>query len=256
MSKLYREFTHEQANLKKTHIKLFEWLASLPNGNVKDLKTFCILCTPRCGSTLFSDTLSRTGLIGWCEEWLNYEYFAAFQKVMGFKQVNFPSYFDFVKRKSVGDTEVFSVKCHIGQLAAMNKDFDFTFRDMDPDYSVYLNRKNKVAQAVSLSKAVSTDMFRHNEEGKEGKFDLLDVSKSLQVILSQDKSFRLALADKVAEEFYYEDFESNREAYDKTLKALGLNPPEKYETKMIKQRDEESEIMTETFIGFITGDYQ
>lgn len=255
MSKLFREFTCEGKTVKQTHLDLFEWLADRPDGNVNNLKTFVIFCTPRCGSTLFSDTLSRTGLIGWCEEWLNYEYFAAFQRVMGLQQTSFPVYYDFVKRKSVEETGVFSLKCHIGQLAAMHKDFEFTLNDIAADYSIYLYRKDKVAQAVSLSKAIATDKFRHNEEGKEGKFDLLNICDSLRVIMSQDKSFNLAISNRVDKEYAYEEFDGDRSCFDETLVALGKTPPYDYTTTMKKQRDEESESYKDMFVDFITGDY-
>lgn len=257
MNTLDRPLTYKcKGELKKTHLNLFEGLACQPDGRDVE-KMFCILCTPRSGSTLFADTLNHTGLIGICEEWFNYDYFAAFQEVSGQNHFTLRQYIDFIKKKTVGDTGVFSIKWHIAQVKAVVEDFDLSFTSFKFDHIIYTYRKNKIAQAVSLAKAVATDQFRFDEEKKsEAKVDLYSVADCLMRLTSQDRTFNLQLKGFVDKMYPYEQFTTSTAPYDEVLRALGKTPPKEYKTRLKKQADEHSEWLIDCFTRFVTGDYE
>jgi LPS sulfotransferase NodH len=262
MSKIDHPFSVPvDTEIKNTHLELFQRLADAPDTELdRAEKSLVVLSTPRSGSTLFCDVLSRTGLIGLCEEWFNYEYFAAYQKVMGLEAFTFRNYFRFVINKTIGDTGVFAIKMHIPQVRAMKRDFDFVYSDMHFDHSVYLYRKDKIAQAVSLVKAVAKNQFRFDEESTEGQeFDMYDIANYMSNIISQDKTFNMEMADKTDARYAYEDFcqlEENRHIYDSVLKALGKTPPEEgYTTRLKKQGDADSRKWILSFHDFINGNY-
>lgn len=262
MSKIDNPFSvPEDQEVKKTHLQLFQRLAEAPETELdRAEKSLVVLATPRCGSTLFCDVLSRTGLIGLCEEWFNYEYFAAYQKVMGLECFTFRNYFRFVISKTIGDSGVFAIKMHIPQIAAMKRDFDFVYSDMNFDHSVYLYRKDKIAQAVSLVKAIAKNQFRFDETPTEDqKFDMYDIAKYMTNVISQDKSFNMEMAENTDSKYAYEDFcqlEENRHIYDEVLKALGKEPPkESYTTRLKKQGDSHSKMWAVSFHEFINGSY-
>lgn len=254
--RVLKEIKPASGNLKKSHLKMFERLANTPDGPPIE-KKLCFICSPRCGSTLFTDTLNQTGLIGFCEEWFNYEYFAAYQHVLGKEYFTLRDYLNFVQRKGVGSNGIWSVKWHVAQMATMVSDFDYFYDPDDFDLRIYLYRRNKVAQAVSLAKAVASNQFRADEVATNDptRIDMFDISECLMKIISHDKSYHTQLARTTEFMFAYEDFATGRDNYDTTLKALGFDPPEKYQTKMKKQRDAHSETMCEKFLTFIKGEY-
>lgn len=256
MSKYDKKFKFKTDKpLKKTHIKLFQDLMDSPDAASQADKRLLVVCTPRCGSTLFTDALSNTGKIGLCEEWFNYEYFAAYSKVIGGVS-SLREYFNKVAMKTVKNTGVFSLKLHVGQIVAAKKDFDLDLYSFGFNHIVYLYRRDKVAQAVSLAKAIKSDKFRHNEEatGKD-KISYHDVSYTLGIIIEQDKHFHDNLYADVS--YAYEDFvalDPPHYSYNEILKAFGKEPQDKFSTSMKKQADKYSEEMTRKFKSYILGE--
>lgn len=241
--------------LKPTHLKLFESLMDKADNTVGDYKTLLVLCSPRSGSTLLADMLNHSGCVGMCEEWFNFEYMEAYRRLRGVKYITFREYFDFLKRKTISNG-VFSIKAHLPQVIAVEKAFKLDLEYFNPDYTVYVYRRDKVAQAVSLAKAIASDQFRHDEEqlGDPKTVDHEKIAKSLAVLVDHDKAFHVSFyADlKVA----YEDFSVDTGCCDTIIKALGKTPPSEYTTGLKKQADEHSKHLHDTFITFITGNYE
>lgn len=256
MSKYDQKFKFKANKpLKRTHIELFEKLNKIPDSQGEVEQKLLILCTPRCGSTLFADALSNTGKIGMCEEWFNYEYFGAYSKV---RKCDFSlkEYLDWIATKTIGNTGVFSLKLHIGQIVTAAKDFEINFFDFGFDSVVYLYRKDKIAQAVSLAKAMKSDQFRYNEDAKEIEgLTCHEIAYTLGIIIEQDEYFKDNY-DGIPH-YAYEDFvdlNTPHCSYNKILDDLGKAPVNELEVTLKKQRDAYSKEMINKFKNYISGE--
>lgn len=213
---------------KESHLQLFKDLDANSDNTKPMEKAMLVLCTPRCGSTLFSEGLNSCGRLGICEEWFNYDYFNAYTKLFGVS-FNLTSYLEFVQRKSLRDTGVFCLKLHIGQLIQMNHDYALGIESMDFDHIVYLNRRDKIAQAVSLCKAASSHQYRSYEKVmSEARTTRHAIASALENIIKFDCFARKYLWKYVNSAYDYEDFRQLTTpqthadlCYDHVLKALG-----------------------------------
>lgn len=252
---------------KRSHVELFEKLAAMPDSSKPIDDAFLILCTPRSGSTLFAEALNSCGLLGICEEWFNYEYFSAWCKVLGCSSFDLQEYVSWVSRKSSRDTGVFCLKWHIGQLVAMNEDFRLGIEAMDFRHVVYIYRRDKIAQSVSLVKAVSTNQFRSYEQAS-GKLRInrYAITSALENIVKFDTFTQNYLSRYIDASYAYEDFQwldsldqKAHEPYRNVLAAMGKSPsPTTVFTvdKLKRQADHESERAIRDYRAYILGEIE
>lgn len=253
---------------KASHLELFQTLADAPDNTKPLVKAFLALCTPRCGSTLFSEALNGCGRLGLCEEWFNYDYFNAYSKLLDVK-FNFQDYLNFVQRKSLRDTGVFCLKLHIGQLVQMNQDLNLSIESMSFDHIVYLYRLDKIAQAVSLCKAASSSQYRSYEEAQnEALTTRHAISSSLENIVKFDCFARKYLWEYIDASYAYEDFRQLSSdayradpSYSKVLKALDREEPTGHgyrftAGRLKKQGNAHSRIAIEDFRSYLAGEVE
>jgi LPS sulfotransferase NodH len=251
---------------KKSHIDLFTSLATDPDSEVPATKTLLLLATPRCGSTLFTEILNSTRELGYCDEWLNHDYFNAWSEVMG-QEFDLDTYLDFVRRKTTRGTGVFCLKWHASQIMEMSQTIGMELGHLDFALCVYLFRRDLVAQAVSLAKAVKTGQYRSYEETNVTDFEIgmKDVVRELSAIITMDQFVADVLYEAVDHEFAYEDyraagvagdcgaarvpFDTILEAFDKPLHDLTDFEP----ISLKKQADEQSEEACRNFRRYIGG---
>lgn len=248
---------------KKEHVDLFSCLDKEPDNEAPLDKALLVLATPRCGSTLFCEALNNTGKIGICEEWFNYDYFGAWAKVVGKTDFTFSEYLNWIYRKSIRNTGVWAIKWHIGQLVAMNSDFNLSLEAMNFDHVVYLYRRDKIAQAVSLAKAMSTDQFRsYHEATGQPNLSNANIADMLQRIAKFDQFTRQYLWKYVDASYAYEDFrllstpkQKADPSYMSTLTSLNRAAPGIRFTvsRLKKQGDSTNERAALGFRKYITG---
>ena len=156
----------------------------------------------------------------------------------------------------------FALKIHATQVAMMQSQFQLNVVEyLEPRHQIYVYRKDKVAQAVSLAKAVVTNQFRADEDqqGDPEDIDVTHIAQYLQIILNQESYYHINLAPSAAAEYAYEEFrylDTGRRCYDETLLAMGPTPPSEYATKLKKQGDGHSRKLRDVFLQFISGDYE
>jgi len=256
--------TKEQLGLesptKKTHLELFERLAAAPDNTKPMEKGLLLLCTPRCGSTLFAEVLNNTGRLGLCDEWFNYEYFGAYIDVLG-KDFVLQEYISFVAQKTLRETGVFCLKWHIGQLVSMNEKFSLGLESMEFDHIVYLYRRDKIAQAVSLAKAIKTGVFRSYELNDEPEPEITnaDICDALTTITRFDEWTRKYMWEYVDVEYAYEDFWMPSECnispvFNGVLEKLDKPPVNTLTAGRLRRQanDKSLELMSrfQTYVGF------
>jgi len=248
---------HPEWKPKPSHIDLFTWLAGCPDATEPLKDALLVLGTPRCGSTLFCEVLNSSNRIGYCDEWFNYEYFAAYIEVLGV-EFSLQDYVNFIARKTMRDTGVFALKWHVGQIVGMNKDFDLGMESMDFRHVVYLYRQDKIAQAVSLLKASITGQFRSYEREKKSdkKVSRHGIVVALEPLIRFDRFCRQYLWKYVDEEYAYEDFRDfSHPCYNDVLRAMGKPSCGKFSAdKMKKQGDRTNDDAGHDFLKYITGE--
>jgi LPS sulfotransferase NodH len=248
---------------KKSHVELFERLKDCPNNVAPVEKSLLILSTPRCGSALFCEALNSSGKLGLAEEWFNYEYFAAWAHVMK-TTFKLRDYVEWVQRKSTGGTGVFVLNWHVGQLVDMNQDFNLGIESMDFDQIIYLYRRDKIAQAVSLCKAVTSNQFRSYEERtSKPKTSNHGIASALEAIIKFDQFARKYLWKYIDVSYAYEDFRrlgsqstKPHPCYAATLAAFDKHPSYCYGARGLKKQGGVDNIeIGDEFLSYITGEY-
>ncbi|MHC4121278.1 MAG: Stf0 family sulfotransferase [Planctomycetota bacterium] len=249
---------------KPSHLRLFERLAKQPDNTEPIEKSFVAFCTPRCGSTLFAEALNSSGRLGICEEWFNYDYFNAWACMLG-REFDLRDYLDWVFRKSVRDTGVFMLKMHVGQLTAMSQDFGLGLGAMEFDHVIYLYRRDKIAQAVSLCKAASSGKFRSYEKAaSKEKLDRSGIGAALNSVIQSDDFARRYLLEHFDAVYAYEDFrrlgdQATRphHSYEDVLSRLGKKGNFTYSAgKLKRQADMTSESAANDFHRYILGEIE
>jgi len=252
---------------KPSHIQLFRDLAARPDNTRSVDQCLLILSTPRCGSTLFSEALNSCGRLGRCDEWLNYDYFYTYLHLFGGK-FKLTDYVDFIERKTPRNTGVFCLKMHVGQLIEMNQDPDLGLEAINANHVVYLYRKDKIAQAVSLCKADVSQQFRSYEKVQaQPTTDRQGISSALCNIIINDCFAREYLMASVDVSYAYEDFrqlstESTRadRSYSEVLEALGKAHPSRRQRYQFtagdlkKQANGQSRKVAADFQSYILGE--
>ena len=148
----------------------------------------------------------------------------------------------------------------------MNKEYGIGLQMLDFKRLVYLSRRDKIAQAVSLAKAVSTNKFRSYEDTPTKLADLSSpaIAKALKNISDFDTFARATLRKHTPFDFEwaYEDFqhigsvsERPHECYEIILKEFGGTPQAYYSAgNLKKQSDDTNDRAASRFLKYITGE--
>ncbi len=120
-------------------------------------RNFGILFTPRSGSSWLTDVLSQTKLLGKPQEWFNPNFVPGITRALNANDLG--GYIEMLRRKhKLGGFFSFEIT-----LYQMQKVFgsEARFLELMPENTRYicLTREDMVAQAVSLAKAVTTEVF-------------------------------------------------------------------------------------------------
>jgi LPS sulfotransferase NodH len=240
---------------KPWQLELFRTLAKNNPVDPKEIHTtVCVLSTPRCGSTLFCDVLNNTGLLGWIEEWFNAEYFCAWRQATGI-DFTLEAYLKWVIAHS-SRNGVWGVKWHIAQVHWMQKKFKFDRESIKFDHCFYLRREDKIAQAVSMAKALKSNQFRSYEACQNNELPQLhEIANALYVITDHEECYETKYKQSGDVELWYEQYANgNEEFFDGVLERLGIDAPDAYHANVKKQRNKETETLTRHFKEFLRGE--
>jgi LPS sulfotransferase NodH len=244
--------------MKRSHIELFETLASEPDGGPVE-KGLMVMSTPRSGSTLFCDVLTNSGLIGVCDEWFNEEFFCVWQKVLGKLSFDLKEYLKWVSRKTVKDTGVFALHVHIGQLLHISTTYEFSVGDMAFDHIVWVYREDKIAQAVSLAKAIKTNQWKSSEEVKKSEpITYGMIVEALLTLVSNDDFYRGVMSCHTDTEYAYEQFETlpcgPNSPWNRVMSELGKPEIGTPIPSTTKQRTFETRQLAREFLNYLSGE--
>ncbi|GAA6203352.1 Stf0 family sulfotransferase [Thalassotalea sp. SU-HH00458] len=248
--------------MKMAYELLLELMQRLSKQKVTAIKSITkkilILSTPRSGSTLFCNVLNNTECIGECAEWFNQKYIISYGRMNNTTTVDINEYLQFIMERSASSDGVFSANVHIEDVIAMHKKGVDIFK-LNFDHIIYLNRKNKLAQAVSLAKSNLTGSWSKEIKGDGQALELLNhthIVNALKQIIDSEDHCRTQLQKLINASYNYEDFVNLKDThvYHEFFALVGLNANfSDLHSNMRKQRDEHSINSTEDFLKYLTG---
>jgi LPS sulfotransferase NodH len=121
---------------------------------------YLICSSPRTGSSLLTIALREAGLAGIPYEYLHPGYARAFADRFGLTTVAIPAYLDFLEQRRCSRNGVLGMKLHLHQLrnALPGREQQIAFLQRF-DRCIVLNRRNQLAQAISLLRANASRMW-------------------------------------------------------------------------------------------------
>jgi LPS sulfotransferase NodH len=124
-------------------------------------KSYVVASSYRCGSTFFCSQLWRTGVLGAPGEYLNVGEGRMLRDVMARRlQAASPEdYFAKLLARRTSRNGVFGMKAHFHHFEAALNWCPSMIRLLSPVTYIYLNRRDKLVQAVSMARAMQTDAW-------------------------------------------------------------------------------------------------
>jgi LPS sulfotransferase NodH len=242
------------------HDKMKRWQFDLftnlsegePTPTTEIHKTICVISTPRSGSTYLCELLNNTRQFGHIEEWLNNEYFYAWQQVTGL-DFTLEKYLTWVIEHS-SFKGVFGIHWHIAQIFAMMKDFNFGLNNFKFDHILYVRRQDKIAQAVSLAKALKSNSFRSYEPMENFELPRFDeIAHALYLITQHEASYDSDLIADEHHQWWYEEFQNNPGAIDEIVRSIGGQRQDTYTSQVQVQRTANTRQLTTDFKAYLQG---
>ena len=210
-------------------------------------KTAYVICTTqRSGSNMLCSLLENTSLAGAPSEMFYEDTISNPKKFHQFED-EFENYFFGMIQKTSSENGVFGFKLMYDQLARFSERLASLTKDSSQQsvrelllkhfaevHFIYLRRRNKLQQAISLSKANQTGVWwipTHKPVEKPQKdpvYDPKHIRSCLSGIVKQDANWQLYfekynIAPLVV---YYEDLKANPEAVKQILDYLGIVYPQ------------------------------
>lgn len=229
-------------------------LAPAPTATLK--KKLLVLSTPRSGSTMFCDVLNRVGVFGECWEWFNFRYMAAYGQLKGQSNVDFNEYLNFIISRTTGETGVLAVNMHVEQYVQLKEKGLDAFQ-LGFDHVIYLYRKDKIAQALSLARARATDAWVAATEARDVRFGVDEITSALQHLIKSEQIFRQHIQPRVAACYAYERFRdlTRPDAFIEVLRAMGQGDciPETWGTGLQSQASGSGDLKN-AYLNYLSGD--
>jgi trehalose 2-sulfotransferase len=126
-------------------------------------KTYCILMTPRSGSTWLTRRIARLDRLSCPDEYFNTDVFADTLRYNPGRDVY--EVFDIIARKNRTQDGLFGLEISYFNLEELELEAKLLDLMIGDKYFFYLNRRNFVAQAISLYTAVESKIFHSFQAG-------------------------------------------------------------------------------------------
>ncbi|HUN22194.1 MAG TPA: Stf0 family sulfotransferase [Anaerolineales bacterium] len=165
-------------------------------------KSIFICSTGRSGSSFFIDLMYNTGYLGYPKE-----YFGNQRRIIRQEETKtktFSDYLDFLNTNALTENKIFSSKLFPDDLQDIKEnllnagfsqwnntsDFQILEQFSPKVYFIWLTRRNKIKQALSLYRSFATNQWRYTETSKEKKQadapSFSDIAYYIQYVVSLD----------------------------------------------------------------------
>jgi len=205
--------------------ELFGNLRHASESREQPSKKVAIVSTPRCGSKFFCESLASTRSFGYPIEWMNPSYINAYIRTCKPPTPNLAEYLNFVVGRTTSPNRIFSLNFHVDQYMYWQKSgFDLLTLNFDKIYR--LQRKDKLAQALSYAKATATGRWRSTDSPLENA-SVSQVTTSMIVgalhkISLWDEFYDSHLARFVHKSYWYEDCLADASNFCDVLQDCGV----------------------------------
>ena len=189
--------------------------------------SYIIASTPRSGSSLLSAMLWDTGIAGVPHEYFHDKHSLDFIKRWDVKTMS--QYFSLLLRNRSTPNGVFGAKLHLHQMA----NFPLGYKDLvdylhSPKY-IYIQRKNKLLQAVSFVRAFKTKQWevKEGESVKSVEYDFTMLDKAYKKLNDAEEKWEQYFSEFGISPFriVYEEFVNSKEnTIREVLCYLGQDP--------------------------------
>jgi trehalose 2-sulfotransferase len=150
-------------------------------------KSYIVASSYRSGSNYLCWELWRTGVLGAPVEFLN-PYDALPVLMNRFKASSPSGYITKLIEHRSSKNGVFGLKTHSHHFEAFLKQYPALLEALSPVTFIHINRRNKLAQAVSMAKALQTDFWtsRIESERPPARYDRELIAKCLEEVEQQE----------------------------------------------------------------------
>lgn len=150
-------------------------------------KSYIVASSYRSGSNYFCWELWRTGVLGAPVEFLN-PYDALPVLMNRFKASSPADYITKLIQRRSSKNGVFGLKTHSHHFEVFLKQYPQLLEALAPVTFIHINRRNKLAQAVSMAKALQTDFWtsRIESERPPVQYDRELIAKCLEEVEQQE----------------------------------------------------------------------
>lgn len=145
---------------------------------------YIIAASYRCGSTHLCTRLWKTGLLGAPFEYLNYEHEMKFL----YSRLGADSPEDYLERLiacRMSDNGVFGLKAHFHHFRAALRACPSALQRLQPLQFIFIRRDDKIAQAVSLAKALQTRAWLGLGDGERHDIPLFYSDEFIRACLEE-----------------------------------------------------------------------
>lgn len=218
------------------------------------LCSIMIAATPRSGSTFLGLELWRTGDFGAPLEYLNLARRADMLPRLG--NGDYLKYWCEVRRVRTSDNGVFSFKAFVSDFKQVNLACPRLLSEITSDHVVYLQRRDKLGQAISFTKAMQTDRWYSIVNAERPAFyskQYIDqiLAQLRGYELSWERIFNATRCEPLR--VFYEDFVDNPEQSMKRIFDFCRVDPRNRSTidlpKLSVQRNAESLAWRSTYLS-------
>lgn len=168
-------------------------------------KSYALAAIPRTGSTLLAMELWRTGVLGAPMEYLN---FRGVRRMRQRFAGDITRYWREVQSLRTSPNGVFGVKMFIQNYQDIGRQHPSLLPELAFDDMLYLNRRDKVAQAISYFRAIQTRAwFAGAKLHREPEYDFDGIARCETLIRHQEAAWDqlFKLTDSQPLRLYYED---------------------------------------------------
>lgn len=226
-------------------------------------RSYVVASSPRCGSTYLCRLLTQTGLLGAPSEIFNPgSDLRAFRN--RFKSSTPAEYVASLTSRRTSRSGVFGLKSHFNDFEKFVDQYPALLEVLSPVTYIYISRRDRVAQAVSMVRALQTKQWVSQQQGTEKaqlRYDRELIAKSMKAIDVLEAGWLRWFEANDIPPFHvtYEDLLADPEATVRSIvELLEVQDAERDEMEEVpfveKQGDETNEEWIERFRRETEGD--
>ena len=162
--------------------------------NSRSKMSYMLATVPRSGSTHFAIQLWQTGLLGAPMEYANFRVMPSHlmprlgitkEMALDLSQEQILAYWNAVKALRTSPNGIFGYKMFMQNFMEIVKKYPGLFEEIQPDFVIYLVRKDVVAQAISYSKAIRSKVWFAGIDAPELAYDFTHIEESRKLLQLQ-----------------------------------------------------------------------